>query len=71
MERFGFLQSEENADVGCGIFDPDGSVIMAISEMDQSTRLLVWDFRISRPFDRYFERVMIGDLEIWLCFEAL
>ena len=37
-------------------------------EFDQS--LLVWDFRVDRPKDRFIEKVAVNGKIVWVCYEA-
>ena len=55
-------QTQNDQDVAAAVFVDDTTIIgVACSEL--SNRLLIWDFAIQRPCNRYITRSKLGGLE--------
>lgn len=68
MSAFG-IQPYNPGDITDGTVDTDLSMIFAVSE--NRTKLMVWDYRVHRIHNRYFERVTFGDIEAFVVYDDL
>ncbi|KAI8894325.1 hypothetical protein BC833DRAFT_605328 [Globomyces pollinis-pini] len=70
MKRFG-INAHHCGEVVYATMDKNESMILAISSEDfEPTRLLVWDFRVNRQHDRYFELISIGNMKFFVGFDV-
>ncbi|KAJ3321560.1 hypothetical protein HDV06_004096 [Boothiomyces sp. JEL0866] len=70
MERYS-IAIPQLGDIQTSKMDFDKTMIISYSApTDQSRRrLLVWDFRVNRVCNRYFEYVLLGTMGVWLVFD--
>ena len=73
LSIYGFHKTEASGDMPVACFDDDGGMLLGFveSDQDEKSRLLVWDFRVERIGNRYFEKVKLGESPIWLCYDVI
>ncbi|KAJ3262584.1 hypothetical protein HK103_000113 [Boothiomyces macroporosus] len=70
MERYS-IAIPQLGDIQVSKMDIDHTMIASYSAPTDNSRrrLLVWDFRVDRQRNRYFEYVLLGNIGMWLVFD--
>eukprot|EP00842_Homolaphlyctis_polyrhiza_P005625 jgi/Hompol1/6063/HPOL_004825-RA len=68
MHRSGFYVPPYR-DVKEARMDPDETMLVSLVDYEGSHALLVWDYRIDRPFERRFELCNVAGIGVWICYE--
>jgi hypothetical protein len=69
---FGFETASSYPNFRECTMDVDESVLMLYcTDSNHDPTLSVWDFRVDRKYDRYYERIQVGNQQCFVCYEDI
>jgi hypothetical protein len=72
LKRFGFQAASSYPDYRQFAVDVDeSSFLLYCADSYGSPSLSIWDFRVNRKYDRYYERIKVGNHDCFICYEDI